>query len=351
MYIFKGMNINQIYQDMFDTVEKEGLDITARGFVTKEIRPVTIEILNPRERFVSSRNGFNTAFSVAEILWFLSGSSHKEMILHYIPSFVQFLDEGYDEFHGGYGPRIFRAGYDERKEYDIKPYINQFEECYKKLKKDINTRQAVITLWNPWKDNLQEGSKDYACNNVCYLKVREGKLYWTQVIRSNDLIFGTGQNVFQFTHFQEIMACWLGVDVGTYTQITDSLHVYQNDFYKKEEKSPNRLDIYNYFQPVKMEGTKEEFDIMLKVMLDVEKEWRAGKFDKIVKFPGYWNDFMLVLKIFNLIKYKKEKEAMNEWSKMKNEYQWSMANWMQKHVKDEFSLKRLKAGTDAVFFL
>ena len=50
-----------------------------------------------------------------------------------------------------------------------------------------------------------------------------------QIIRSNDVWRGLPHNIVQFTSLQEIMAGWLGCKVGTYNQISDSLHVYLDD--------------------------------------------------------------------------------------------------------------------------
>src|SRR3972149_6335692 len=58
------------------------------------------------------------------------------------------------------------------------------------------------------------------------LKVRGGRLEWTQVVRSNDLYRGLPNNFVQFTLFQEIMAGWLGLEIGGYHQWSDSLHIY-----------------------------------------------------------------------------------------------------------------------------
>jgi thymidylate synthase len=48
-------------------------------------------------------------------------------------------------------------------------------------------------------------------------------------MRSNDLFRGTPYNFVQFTMLQELLAGWLGVTMGSYTQLSDSLHVYEND--------------------------------------------------------------------------------------------------------------------------
>jgi len=70
---------------------------------------------------------------------------------------------------------------------------------------------------------------DIPCNMLSLLKIRDGKLEWLQIIRSNDLFLGVPYNFVQFTCLQEIMAGWLGIDCGSYHQISDSLHIYERD--------------------------------------------------------------------------------------------------------------------------
>ncbi len=57
--------------------------------------------------------------------------------------------------------------------------------------------------------------------------IRRGRLEWLQIMRSNDLVWGLPYNIVQFTSMQEIVAGWLDIDVGTYNQVSDSLHVYE----------------------------------------------------------------------------------------------------------------------------
>jgi thymidylate synthase len=48
-------------------------------------------------------------------------------------------------------------------------------------------------------------------------------------MRSNDVQRGLPYNIVQFTVLQEVMAGWLGLDVGGYHHWSDSLHVYLAD--------------------------------------------------------------------------------------------------------------------------
>jgi thymidylate synthase len=73
-------------------------------------------------------------------------------------------------------------------------------------------------------------SQDILCNVLSMLKIRDGRLEWTQVMRSNDLFRGVPYNFVQFTVLQEVIAGWLGLEVGAYDHVSDSLHVYEGDF-------------------------------------------------------------------------------------------------------------------------
>jgi thymidylate synthase len=48
-------------------------------------------------------------------------------------------------------------------------------------------------------------------------------------MRSNDLFRGFPHNVVQFSTLQEVLAGWLGLELGTYHHYSDSLHLYDQD--------------------------------------------------------------------------------------------------------------------------
>ena len=58
------------------------------------------------------------------------------------------------------------------------------------------------------------------------LKIRDGKLITTIGNRSNDLHWGLPTNVFQFSFLSELIALSLGVELGTQTHNSQSLHIY-----------------------------------------------------------------------------------------------------------------------------
>lgn len=113
------------------------------------------------------------------------------------------------------------------------------ERAYLALKNNPDSRQVVLQIWDPGVDLPDEEGRpaalDIPCNVLSMLKVRNGKLEWTQVMRSNDLFRGVPYNFVQFTILQEVMAGWLGLEVGIYGHLSDSLHVYEDDFGALEE--------------------------------------------------------------------------------------------------------------------
>ena len=68
----------------------------------------------------------------AEALWILSGDNKVETIAPYNKNIKQFSDDGII-FQGAYGPRI----------------ISQLDYVIESLRKDRESRQAVLTIWNP----------------------------------------------------------------------------------------------------------------------------------------------------------------------------------------------------------
>ena len=74
---------------------------------------------------------------------------------------------------------------------------------------------------------VQKGTKDAPCNLMVVYEIYEGRLNASVFNRSNDLVWGAlGANVVHFSVLQEYIAFKLGIDVGTYHQISNNLHGY-----------------------------------------------------------------------------------------------------------------------------
>lgn len=100
------------------------------------------------------------------------------------------------------------------------------------LKANPNDRRVVLQMWDIHSD-LDVSSKDIPCNNLIYPRIVSGKLDITVCCRSNDMIWGAyGANLVHFSIIQEYLAGRIGVGVGTYYQVSNNFHAYEDVFQK-----------------------------------------------------------------------------------------------------------------------
>lgn len=234
MYTFTGENPTILQLQALNTLFLEGDEYSPRGKKIKEIRPVCIEFTNPLNRvtFLRGRK-INPFFQLAESLWIVSGHSDVAFLEKFNANMKSFSDDGV-YFNASYGERLRYYGKNDLHKIIYNP-VDQLEDVYTKITTDPDTRQAIAVISHPQFDNsnytIGEQGKDIACNLILTFKLRNGKLDLTVFNRSNDIFWGLwGANLAQFSTIQEMMASWLGAEVGTYRQITDSLHVYLEDY-------------------------------------------------------------------------------------------------------------------------
>jgi thymidylate synthase len=208
----------------------------SRDQQTRELLHVAFTIHDPRQRVVFARP-INPAFAIAEVIWILAGSNDLEFLRFWNPRMKRFSDDGH-MFHGAYGFRLgsqpaLSAGVaDSLRHTPPQAQPNrrdQLRAAYDALQLTPHSRQVVLQIWDSRLDlpSPSPRSKDIPCNLMSHLLIRDEKLEWLQVMRSNDLIWGTPYNFIQFTTIQEVIAGWLGIEVGAYNHISDSLHVYE----------------------------------------------------------------------------------------------------------------------------
>jgi thymidylate synthase len=221
MYTFVGRTANDVWRQAATAVRDKTDRLQAsRAGDTRELQDALFSIEDPRQRWISCRlPAMNPAFAIAEVVWIVNGRNDSAFLNFWNPLLPEFQGDG-DTYYGAYGWRLRRVfGFD------------QIARSYRALRENPETRQVVLQIWNPSSDlPLEDGqarSKDIPCNVCSMLKVRDDRLEWTQVMRSNDLVRGFPHNVVQFTYLQELMAAWLGVGLGSYTHLSDSLHVYE----------------------------------------------------------------------------------------------------------------------------
>ena len=249
----------------------------------RELRGVVLEIENPRARLSRSESRGHAFSCLGELCWYLSGSNELSFIEYYLPKYRNFAEDGV--LFGAYGPRLLR----------MRGLTNQLESVVALLKRRPSSRQAVVQLFNA--EDIVEEHKDVPCTCTLQFLVRNTRLELIATMRSNDVYVGLPHDVFCFTMIQEFLARRLGVELGVYTHIVGSLHLYDC----------NASDAQEYVN----EGWQSTTEYMpsmpcddpigqLTGLLAAEKAVRRGEpFDlKTMNLQKYWADLVRLLQLY-----------------------------------------------------
>lgn len=192
-------------------LQQAGHIVSPRGAQTLEYPGLVLtNWMFPQKRvmFNPARNA-NPFFHLMEALWILQGRKDVRWLTLFNKRMANFSDDG-TTFHAPYGYRI----------------KDQLPKVIEHLRNNPETRRAVLQIWD-WELDLGTDSLDLPCNDMVFFKLRNGRLNMTVCCRSNDMLWGAyGANVVQFSILQEYVACKLGVELGQYSQLSDSFHVY-----------------------------------------------------------------------------------------------------------------------------
>jgi thymidylate synthase len=162
-----------------------------------------------------------------------------KQVPEWMPFSEEDLDKYYDTFFGSgaskglsytYGKRLFEyiiPGSERKWEDEARVTFNQVENALKHLKKTPYTRRATVFTWYVHKDSRSENPP---CLTQITWNVKYGKLFQTAVFRSHDIFGGWPMNAFALRELQKRMASELKMKPGTLTIISNSAHIYENNF-------------------------------------------------------------------------------------------------------------------------
>lgn len=220
-----GRTANDVWRKATSMLLQQKDTLEGRTGDVFEILHSFITIEEPRQKWIYDRvPPVSIAYALAELVWIMNGENSSDVINFFNPQLEKFAGRA-KIYHGAYGKRI-------RSHYGF----DQLEKAYYALQNVPESRQVVIQIYDTKKDfpidNGKPRDDDIPCNICSMLKVRQGKLEWSQIMRSNDVLLGMPYDFIQFTGLQEILAGWLELDIGTYNHFSDSLHLYNRDISK-----------------------------------------------------------------------------------------------------------------------
>jgi thymidylate synthase len=263
----KFANAAQAFVSLSETVMRAGSLVEVRGALTRELRQQSVTLVNPLDRCIVVSGRRNNVFAtIAETIWVIAGRNDVGFLAPYLPRAYDFSDDG-ETWRAGYGPRLRNWN-----------GTDQLEAVRKLLIADPATRRAVMSIFDPATDFAS--SKDVPCTNWLAFSLRDGVLDMSVAIRSNDLFWGfSGINTFEWSVLQELMAFWVGAEVGNVQYSINSLHVYERHFDRCETviAGLGTVSAWSAAEHSTFATPAEEMETALEVWFTIEEELRQGR--------------------------------------------------------------------------
>jgi len=249
---FLNFDFRLCLQHLFE----HGLVAHPRGTTTKELLNYNITLQDPRNRVITFKSRkTNAKYLLGEFLWYLSGSNDPSGILPYSKFWDNIRNagiiEGYEKgtINSNYGYRIFghdpemnvpllsNSG-DDTSQFQYDRDVSQWDSVIDILARDKDSRQAIVNIHRP--SDRHASNKDVPCTIALQFLIRENRLHMIVTMRSNDIILGFTNDVFQFTMLQEALMLQLrntypDLQLGYYFHNAASMHIYDRHFQMAEE--------------------------------------------------------------------------------------------------------------------
>jgi hypothetical protein len=220
MIVIEATNVRDaLIQAAYHLVGNHFAEETREGPAMVAVDPVTICYRNPKQHvLLNPVRDANPFFHLMEAMWMLAGRDDSAFLDNYVKDFgKKYASNG-----------IVMDAYGQRWRYGLK--YDQLDGIVSILRKDPTTRQAVLQMWGAGRDDLRAYSQK-PCNLAVSFRVFDGRLNMTVFNRSNDLIWGCcGANAVHFPILQEYIAGRVGLELGSYWQVTNNLHMYIHQY-------------------------------------------------------------------------------------------------------------------------
>jgi thymidylate synthase len=212
----------EIFRKIFSDLLQAGKYVVPRGEKTLEIENYIVEF-PPYMRFMNFESRkLSIEYIKQEFLWYLRGNKHDISIVEHATLWKGLINQD-GTINSNYGQYIFGE-------------LNQFKNVIKILTEDKYSRRASMVILQP--HHLLSDTKDYPCTYVLNFRIRNGRslkpqLNMTVHMRSNDAVWGLGNDLPMFSFIHEMMYVMLRDTVyhdlkyGIYCHIADSFHVYE----------------------------------------------------------------------------------------------------------------------------
>lgn len=207
------------FKDIYYDLGSKGVMVRPRGQLVREIENYSYT-LGPYERFPNfASRKLSIKYIKKEFLWYLKGDRFDTSICEHAKIWRDVVNTD-GSINSNYGQYIFGD-------------IGLFDKCVELLLVDKDTRRASITILS--KDHLLSDTNDVPCTYSINFRIRNDVLNMSVHMRSQDAIFGMGNDSPAFSFIHEMMfvimkSYYPNLQYGNYFHIADSFHVYERHF-------------------------------------------------------------------------------------------------------------------------
>jgi thymidylate synthase len=214
-----------IWQKIFRDVKQNGKFTAPRDKQVLEVENYHYE-LPPYVRFCSlTPRALKLDYTRHEWMWMLRGDPYDLSILQHSNIWKNIVVRG--RLNSNYGLAFFRRG--------------GFNWVIQELGKDKDSRRACITILGSEEGHLRADAKDVPCTSYLNFRIRENRLNMSVHMRSQDAVYGMGNDAPAFSFIHEMVLEMLQftkypeLELGTYHHTADSFHVYERHYAMLEE--------------------------------------------------------------------------------------------------------------------
>jgi thymidylate synthase len=112
--------------------------------------------------------------------------------------------------------------------------LDQYKLVVELLRRDPNTRQGVLVIYDLINDTLHKGTKRIPCSMYYQFLIRRKKLVLIYNMRSCDFMSHFGADLWMARELQEKVASELSISAGEIQMFIGSLHVYKKYYADKD---------------------------------------------------------------------------------------------------------------------
>ena len=208
----KFKTANEAYEYLHDAIIQHGVPFGD----TKALFNVGFYITEPLANAITNKErDWKLEYAEAEWQWYLTGDpkiSTLGEIYGKVPQIWERMADVTGKVNSNYGWQWERN--------------NQLNEAIYLLKRDKQTRQAAISIFDGKEyDNY---THDTPCTYAVQFTILHGKLDMCVTMRSNDLWYGFCNDQYCFSKLQQIVALKLDIEPGIYYHFAHNMHLYND---------------------------------------------------------------------------------------------------------------------------